>query len=272
MRAVLGIDAAWTAGQPSGVALCVERRGAWRCVALAPSYADLAALASGRAVEWGRPRVQGGAPRPKELLRAAEALAPAATIAAVALDLPLARGAITGRRHADQEVSRRFGARKCGTHSPSPTRPGTISTVVRRGFEACGFRLVTRTPVCAPAVLEVYPHTALLSLLSAPERVPYKVAKSSAYSPGASPRERRQDLLRTWRKILAALREHVSFELDLPRDFTTFSAMKRYEDTLDALVCAWVAIEALAGEAFPLGDDFAAIWTPSLPTGEAMGT
>ena len=35
----------------------------------------------------------------------------------------------------------------------------------------------------------------------------------------------------------------------------TFSALKRHEDALDALVCAWVGTEFLAGAAVPLGDD-----------------
>jgi hypothetical protein len=38
MQAVLGIDAAWTLTQPSGVALVAERRSGWRMVAAEPSY------------------------------------------------------------------------------------------------------------------------------------------------------------------------------------------------------------------------------------------
>jgi hypothetical protein len=38
MRAVLGIDAAWTITQPSGVALAVERSNGWRMIAAAASY------------------------------------------------------------------------------------------------------------------------------------------------------------------------------------------------------------------------------------------
>jgi hypothetical protein len=37
-RAVLGIDAAWTATQPSGVAVVSEEPGGWRLVAVANSY------------------------------------------------------------------------------------------------------------------------------------------------------------------------------------------------------------------------------------------
>lgn len=37
VRAMLGIDAAWTSTEPSGVALIAERRGSWRLIAAEPS-------------------------------------------------------------------------------------------------------------------------------------------------------------------------------------------------------------------------------------------
>jgi predicted RNase H-like nuclease len=40
------------------------------------------------------------------------------------------------------------------------------------------------------------------------------------------------------------------------------SGLKRYEDSLDILVCAWVGAKYLKGEALPYGDDTAAIWVP----------
>jgi hypothetical protein len=38
MRAVLGIDSAWTLSQPSGVALAAEKGSAWKLVAVEASY------------------------------------------------------------------------------------------------------------------------------------------------------------------------------------------------------------------------------------------
>jgi predicted RNase H-like nuclease len=43
----------------------------------------------------------------------------------------------------------------------------------------------------------------------------------------------------------------------------SFSALKRYEDALDALICGWVGVEYLAGRAVPLGNEDAAIWCPA---------
>ena len=40
MTTVLGIDAAWTAKNPSGVALVSRQGGQWMCRGLAPSYLD----------------------------------------------------------------------------------------------------------------------------------------------------------------------------------------------------------------------------------------
>lgn len=264
MRAVLGIDAAWTAHQPSGVALLVERGRTWSCQAVAPSYQDFCDLAEGRVVDWERPTVAGSGPDPAALLRAAQVLCPSARVEVVALDLPLARGPITGRREADQAVSRAFGAKGCGTHSPSTTRPGRVSETMRSGLEAAGFRLATDPgDPRSRAILEVYPHTALLSLLGANRRIPYKASKARSYWPDATPASRRVRLLDQWRSIVAALRDRVEVALDLPRSPSSFASMKRYEDAIDSLLCAWVAVEFLARRAVPLGDPDAAIWTPS---------
>ena len=55
MTTVLGIDAAWTAREPSGVALVQRQASPWRCIAVAPSYAAFTALAEGHVPDWSRP-------------------------------------------------------------------------------------------------------------------------------------------------------------------------------------------------------------------------
>lgn len=42
----------------------------------------------------------------------------------------------------------------------------------------------------------------------------------------------------------------------------TLTELKPLEDSLDALVCAWVAMEHLRGRTCALGDSTAAIWCP----------
>ena len=52
-------------------------------------------------------------------------------------------------------------------------------------------------------------------------------------------------------------------ELPEPVAVKSLAALKRYEDALDALVCAWVGVEYLGGRTLPLGDGDAAIWCPT---------
>ena len=52
MAGVLGIDAAWTEKEPSGVVLLEGSPGKWRCLAIAPSYDSFLTFAEGRPVYW----------------------------------------------------------------------------------------------------------------------------------------------------------------------------------------------------------------------------
>ncbi len=266
MPSVLGIDAAWTVTEPSGVSLLVaDEAGVWRCAAVAPSYDSFLALAAGTPVDWGL-RPMPGRSDPAKLLAAARTLDPA-PVAVVAVDMPLATVPITGRRAADQAVSRYFGARGASTHSPSARRPGPLADSLRACFGASGYPLATVTDGGPrwPALIEVYPHASLLALTGAAYRIPYKVQRSARYHPGASVRERIQRVHSELASILDRLREHVdAIELPLPPvgEVPSLRMLKRYEDALDGLVCAWSALRYLRGEADAFGDDTAAIWVP----------
>jgi predicted RNase H-like nuclease len=148
-------------------------------------------------------------------------------------------------------------------HSPSPERPGPLSAALRDGFAAQGFALATGGAPTGRDLLEVFPHTAALALLGASYRVPYKASRARRYWPDASPPERRARLVASWRRILRALAARIDgVRLALPAEPPTTRGLKRYEDALDALLCAWVAIEFLDGRATALGDDDAAVWSP----------
>lgn len=265
-EAILGIDAAWTRGNPSGVALIGREGTGWRCLALAPSYAAFHALAQGEAVDWAdRPR--GEAPDAAALLTTCRALG-AETVSAVAVDMPLALGEITGYREADRALSRALGARGCSVHSPTPDRPGAISHTLRDGFHAAGFQLATgATRRGTPgALLEVYPHAALLELLGLERRLEYKTSRARRFWPELSGPQRLPRLLDAFGRILRGLRRHISgIELPLPTpdEVRSTAALKPYEDALDALVCAWVGAKFLEGRAAAYGDEEAAIWVPA---------
>lgn len=263
MRAVLGIDAAWTPTAGSGVALAVELAGRWRCVGLAPTFAEFEALVAGQAVDWDARPTSVGTLDAARLVAAARTLAPGMELEVVAVDMPLSRQPITGRRPGDDEISRVFGGRGCGTHTPSGRRPGPMAAELRDGFAAVGVALRTNDGAGprTPALLEVYPHTALLALTGDDYRVKYKASKTRTYWPGASLEDRQVKLAAEWRRVHRKIEAHLDTGLSLPGP-RPFARLKRYEDALDALVCAWVGIEYLAGRTRPFGDADSAIWTP----------
>lgn len=265
MTTVLGIDAAWTATQPSGVALVQKVGMRWSCRAVAPSYGGFGQASRGGPVDWRAPAAA-STPDVEQLLAAATRLAGHAPDV-VAVDMPVSTVEIMGRRTADSEVSRRFGAQGCSTHSPSTVRPGPLGAALSRQLEAAGFELATTVsaPGTTRKLLEVYPHPALLALLNRNQRVPYKVSKSSKYWHGASLAVRIEKLLAEFNAILNGLSAHIDdIPLQLPRahDVESLSSLKRYEDGIDALVCCWVGCQYLDGRAVPLGDATGAIWCP----------
>lgn len=265
MAAILGIDAAWTAGQPSGIALVQQHASRWRCVAVAPSYATFAALGEGHRPDCSRPQT-GSAPDVAVLLRTAAKLA-GEPVTLVAIDMPVATTPILRRRTADDEVSSRFGAQWCSAHSPGPIRPGALGARLSRQFTEHDYPIATTATKAGTThrLVEVYPHPALLTLLDRQRRVPYKVSKASSYWKGESIPERIGRLLDEFTNIQRGLAQHIDdmpIHMPHPDNVRTLAELKPLEDALDALVCCWVGCKYLAGAAYPLGDDTAAVWCP----------
>ena len=263
---VLGIDAAWTSHQPSGISLAQKTATGWSCLAVAPSYEAFIGLASGQA--WDpQQKATGGRPSPAELLQASKQLA-GEDVSCVSVDMPLATTPITSRRAADTAISSRFGPKGCAVHSPSAERPGAIADQLRADFAALGYPLHTnRSKQNAPALIECYPHVALLALLNRDYRVPYKVSRSGQYwkADQLSRRERIERLVDQFRAIKAGLDDHISGIPDFIPETTeiaTLASLKPVEDMLDGLICAWIGIEHLERRTVGLGDHSAAIWVP----------
>ena len=264
MASVLGIDAAWTAHNPSGVALVrTNPDQRWECVALAPSYDAFVSVADGNSVRWDE-RPTGGKPEPERLLGAAEQLLGGERVTVVSVDMPLSTAPITERRAADRAISREFGRYGCGTHTPSDDRPGALSDQLRESLASLGYRLAVSEPdTCT--VIEVYPHPALLCLLQRTWRVPYSVDRTLNYWPGLTLEQRADRLIKKFRLIYAGLTGVIQGIPDfLPASpyGGSLASLKRYEDALDALVCAWVGTRYFEGCADPFGDQDAAIWVP----------
>ena len=263
MRAVLGIDAAWTLTHPSGVALVVERMNGWHLIATAASYQRFHALGDSRQPPEKCP--SGSAPDAPALLASASLLC-GRSVDLIAIDMPLAHMPIAGRRICDNAVSKAYGGRKCGTHTQSAVRPGPISDRLRESFEQSGYPLQTDRVAC-PGLIEVYPHPALVELAGASKRLPYKASKVRDYWRSCTPPERRVRLHRQWSEIVAMLEQEIAGVADALQELRLDASameLKAYEDSLDAVICAFVAICALQGRATPFGDRNSAIWIPEL--------
>jgi hypothetical protein len=94
MSAILALDAAWTAHEPTGVALLETTDAGWRCVAVAPSYLDFLLLADGQPLDWARPAISGSLPNPALLLQAAGKLLGGRAVDLVTVDMPMSTMAI----------------------------------------------------------------------------------------------------------------------------------------------------------------------------------
>lgn len=258
MRSVIGIDAAWTTRNPSGVAVAADTGQGWRLLAAAPSFAAFHVSAGGvPTVGFDAQGLIGDAAR-------LSGVAPSL----VAIDMPLMAGLITARRVSDNAVSAAYGGRGAGTHSPSAMRPGPLAVLILSDLTRAGYPLLCQGPVSGPGTVEVYPHPALIELTGAPRRLPYKAHNRAKYWPLLSAAARRAALLDQWRGIVAALDTVLPGSatwLPPPSATAPLGALKAYEDTLDAVVCAWVATTILDNRARPYGDAQSAIWVPLPP-------
>lgn len=259
MRSVLGIDAAWTEREPSGVALISDDGSGWKLVDVASSYDAFTRIDQVQTIA----RHRGSIPDASTIIQAATNKI-GTPIDVVAIDMPLALSPIFGRRASDNEISRIYGSRHASTHTPSVTRPGRISDGLRTGFEKIGYPLAV-SEFEGQALLEVYPHPALIELAAADRRLPYKLSKIGKYWPDVVPGARRENLIKVWAEIIAVLDSRVqgvAKALPLPVVTARGFELKAFEDALDAVVCAWVGACVMDREARAYGDDESAIWIP----------
>ncbi len=108
-----------------------------------------------------------------------------------------------------------------------------------------------------------------MELANAPKRLCYKVSRVRSYWPALDAAKRREYLFEVWAVILELLDKEIMGvrermpRLPLPCDARVVD-LKKLEDMLDAIVCAWVAVRALDGQAKPFGDEDSGIWIPNV--------
>lgn len=121
MKYSLGIDAAWTNKQPSGVCL-LKSIGENQCeiIRLGRSYTE---FESGR-IDWNQ-KVANPIANLSEVLRTCSYLD--ALPDCIAVDMPIASYHIKSRRECETAISKEYGRKGASTHNPNENRPGLIS-------------------------------------------------------------------------------------------------------------------------------------------------
>jgi predicted RNase H-like nuclease len=239
----VGVDLAWAGRNPTGIAV-VDSRGALVSVgAVRDNDEILAAL---------RPYVQGDC--------------------LVAFDAPLVVNNRTGQRPAETALNRDFRRYEAGAHPCNTGRP-EFANGPRGGIlaAALGLHLDPRATAARRAI-EVYPHAATVALFRLERTLKYKA------KPGRTVDRLKSELLLLMdgvERLAQAptplrVRGHDGW-VALRRAVTAAqrkSELRRAEDPVDAVVCAYVALylQRSPGDVTMYGDlDTGYIVTPSLP-------
>lgn len=135
---VLGIDAAWTIDQPSGVSLITSDDGVkCKLIRVSDSYNNF--LHKTKSLTS---KPYGSKPNLNNLLEGVEL--EGISIDCIAIDMPLSNELISGRRSCDNEVSKVYGSKGASTHSPNINRPGMISLDFVKSANELGYYLSTQ--------------------------------------------------------------------------------------------------------------------------------
>ena len=181
----------------------------------------------------------------------------------------------TGQRPAEAALNRDFRRFEAGAHPANTGKPEFAEFRARRGWPGTGLDMDPRSAAARRAI-EVYPHPATVALFRLPRTLKYKA------KPGRSIDQLKSELVLLMDGLEGLARAVVPLHIagcaagpdwvELRRRVVTAqrkSELRRAEDPIDAVVCAYVALYA---QRCPAGvtiyGDFATgyIVTPSLPT------
>ncbi len=172
-----------------------------------------------------------------------------ASPAIVAVDAPLWVPNIRGQRLAETELAHAFRRYEAGAH-PANRQRLAIAGVVRgealvtalqqRGFS----HTVTITPgVAVRQVIEVFPHPAMIALFGLERTLKYKARANRSRDLRLRAWQHYQQHLFALTTADPQLRGHAEFvQQDVAR--LRGQALKAYEDQVDALFCAYIALYA----------------------------
>lgn len=158
----------------------------------------------------------------------------------IAIDAPLVIVNSTGQRECEREVSARYGERHASCHSSNLSLyPHASSVQLAQWLASNGF---THAPseVAPHTMLEVYPHAAFVALFDLPTIIRYKKGRVADRCAGL---RIVQQKLRALAGESAPLRDGAALRAFIGRDPAVLrgSRRKEYEDSLDAIFCAYLA-------------------------------
>jgi predicted RNase H-like nuclease len=167
----------------------------------------------------------------------------------VAVDAPLRVPNETGRRPCEAEIGRVFGRYQAGAH-PANRRRLAFGGVVRgealvAALERLAFTYVSAVAAGAAVrqIVEVFPHPAMIGLFNLQRTLKYK----------AKPNRSFDERLSEWGRYQAYISDLATADPPLHGQETfmarevaglTGRRLKAYEDQVDALLCAYIALYA----------------------------
>jgi predicted RNase H-like nuclease len=162
-------------------------------------------------------------------------------ITVVAIDAPLIIRNFSGQRPCETLVGKRYGKRDASCHTSNlrlyPDAPSVAlaDALVRDGFVHIGGSAATDARV----MIEVYPHAALVALFDLKKIIKYKKGTSAQKCIGLAVLQQHVRML-SHRE--PSLRPSQQLEDLLSVDVLSLrgKARKSYEDSLDAVVCAYI--------------------------------
>ncbi|WP_069999961.1 DUF429 domain-containing protein [Cellulosilyticum sp. I15G10I2] len=262
----LGIDAAWTEVEPSGISLISSDDGHnCKILRLADSYYNF--LYKKQSLV-NKPK--GSKPEIYKLIKDIEV--EGYSIDCIAIDMPLSNQLIKGRRSCESEISKAYGAKGAATHSPTIERPGRISFDLVQSAKELGYNLsTTHNQIRNKALIEVYPHTAIIEYLELGYRYEYKISKKNKYKDWKflSKQERDRKLINNLNNLVEKLSIRINNIkdylplLDINANYVGWY-LKGYEDIIDSLISSLVGMDYLFDKTKGYGDEDGTIWVPSV--------
>jgi predicted RNase H-like nuclease len=222
MMTFIGLDLAWSPRNPSGAAVIVGDATGGRLV-------DAQVLDTNESIVAYVSRHAAAGP------------------AIVAVDAPLKVPNQTGRRPGEAELGRVFARYQAGAHPANRQRLAFDGAVrgeaIVEALEVMGFThdSVIRAGQRVRQVIEVYPHAAMIGLFGLARTLKYKVRQGRTRDDRLAAWGAYRRRLRALSKVDPSLRGH---ERLLARRIAGLRGrrLKDYEDTVDAVLCAYIAL------------------------------